>query len=224
MKTSHLLILIPLLLFNGCLSTLPVTQGPDNLERGQVEIYGSYAVSGSNYNWYDGFGYNGHSSFLTGAIGVNYGLFKTINTGMFIWGSLVSDFGGGPVFAVQLLKGNQNLNLILKGGIGYAISNSNPLLIAVPSLVWGPNKHFFVGLQHEYRSCSDETENTYNAYNRTMVDIERNEWNVNSTGIYIGSNYKPVFKKGLMYLLIQYEHYENVWQLTLGGTFPFFRK
>lgn len=224
MKISHLLNIVPLLFFSGCLSTLPITQGPDNLERGQVEVYSYCAINvPMNYDWFAGID-DEYFSVLSGGLGVNYGLFKTINTGMFVWGSLVADIGGGPVVALQLLRGKQNLNLILKGGIGYAITNSNPLLIAVPSIVWGPCKYFFIGLQHEYRSYSDETETNYDAYNRTMGHIEKDEWKIRSTGIYIGSNCKPAFRKVLIYGLIRYEHYEKIWQLSFGGTYRFFRK
>ena len=210
-------------LLSGCVSTLPVTQGPLNLNKGQFDPHFSIAGHLTNYDSWNGMGDEGHSELFTGLVGMNYGLSNFLNVGANYWLGLAGETGIGPQLSIQLLKGTQKLNLCLKGGVAWPYSYPEALLslIGIPELIWGPCEYFFVGFRYSYRWYKENIDKFNDRYDVSKVYVEDYKWSFQTSGVFISSDYSPVFMKTQPFLMYNYNFDSSVWQITIGFSYHF---
>jgi hypothetical protein len=212
-----------LLLLGGCVSTLPITQGPKNLDKGETDLYWSASVHASSWNFWEDAGKSGHSEFATTALGANYGLRKFMNIGAILWAGIAAEIGMGPQCSFQLLQGRKNLNLCLKGGAAcpFSFPEASLALIGTPELIWGPCEYFFIGLRYNYRWYKKKIDPVNENNNQIGSIKEAHAWDAHTIGIFIASDYRPRVGNMVPFFIFNVDPVNKFWQASFGFSHHF---
>lgn len=213
-KTKNFVLLITCLLFIvisglSCISTIPVTSGASNLEKGEFDPY-YYMGLCATQSEKDSVRDKSDASLINVGSGIRYGISKFINIDMLLWTGL-KDIGFSPSLHFQLVDNYQRLKLCFRGLISYGDLACGKLEYGgMTELVWGPNESIYLGLRYEHRLQKNENDETIvmPIYCFFMGCEE---------GVKFFDNVTPFFS-------MQFGFSQRIVQYNLGMTFHFKRK